>query len=71
MICEQRCTSFDGSAVKQVAKYVCVWLEEEGLAHCINEIISENRTKLMEMVSKTPTAHLIHVFLFQVKKEES
>ena len=42
-------TLFDGSAVKQVAKYVCVWLEEEeeGLAHCIKDIISENRTKQM------------------------
>ena len=41
-------TSFDGYAVKQVAKYVCVWLEEEeGLAHCIKDIISENITKQM------------------------
>ena len=41
-------TLFDGSAVKQVAKCVCVWLEEEeGLAHCIKDIISENRTKQM------------------------
>ena len=40
-------TLFDGSAVKQVAKCVCVWLEEEeGLAHCIRYIITETAKQI-------------------------